>query len=327
MIKMKEYIFLGLLLSVLIIIFIAYEVPSKDDFSPENPLFNGLSQASMLAGMVQENVGSLSSAPPNSTLFIIGPDKSFSNIDANEVKSFLKAGGTVILMDDFGTGNSLLEALDLNVRFDGRLLMDPLFMYRNPALPIVKFSMNGSALNVYFNYATVLDGNLGNRCIGYSSAFSFLDSNENGVKDQDEPFGPFCVAASFDYSLGRLIVISDSSVFINSMLDKGMNEKLLSMLSGNGKAILLVGYWNQSEYTFIRNSLMSSLYALLNTWLLYPFVIVLTILGAASGKIAYISLAKRGKGEDLQNNIQEILKRHPDWDEEALIRLREEMRQ
>ncbi|MGC9090126.1 MAG: DUF4350 domain-containing protein [Fervidicoccaceae archaeon] len=323
---MKQYLVFGLIFAIAVVLLIVAEVPSKDDFSPDNPLFNGLSQASKIADIQTVTIGSLGSLPPNSTLFIIGPDKAFTEKQADEIRGFLERGGSVVVMDDFGTANSLLMMLGVDTRLNGSLLMDPLYMYRNPALPLVRFNLKGEEMNVYFNYATVLEGTDDGKCIAYSSPFSFLDLNGNGKKDPEEPYGPFCVAESLKNFQGRLIVISDSSVFINSMLDKGDNERLLDALVGNGRAFLLTGLWNQSEYTLIRSSISGGFSALMNTWLLYPFALALLFVGMEVGSILYIHLQMKSRKGYSQEDIEAILRRHPEWKREEIEELLEEMK-
>ena len=47
--------------------------------------------------------------PKNATILLIGPRSEFSSREADYIQSFLRKGGMVLLADDFGSGNDLLD--------------------------------------------------------------------------------------------------------------------------------------------------------------------------------------------------------------------------
>lgn len=62
-------------------------------------------------------------------LLIIGPNLTFTDEEIEQIKAFLERGNTLVLADDFGTGNEVLTGLGLPVRISNYPLND--FFYNN----------------------------------------------------------------------------------------------------------------------------------------------------------------------------------------------------
>jgi hypothetical protein len=208
--------------------------PSVQDFMEGNTMWNGVRDFTDKFNV--KNIDSLDeiSAQPENTVMVSIPYMEYNPDDLSRVNDFVNSGGHLIIMDDFGFGNSILENLGLKMRFDGRELLDPLFCYKNPNLPrITDFS---SALKetgieaVAFNHGTILTNVDNSAPIAWSSDKSFLDANSDGAFNNGEPTGPFIVGARVNLGKGRVDIISDPSLIINSMTDKNDNDKFVNYL-------------------------------------------------------------------------------------------------
>ena len=229
--------------------------PENADFSLENPFWNGMSSLKSLgsaAGLTE----ACALDPREHALLVVGPSKPFAEGDARAIESFLARGGLVVVADDFGTANQLLEALGAPVRVSGSLLVDPLFNLGAPQLPVVFWGGRKLALN----YATVVNASACGACrvLAESSAFSYLDLNLNGKHDPGEPAGPFPVAVELRVGAGRLVVISDSSLFINAMLGREANREFLQQLLGLRKPVLVADRWEETPLTRAKGLLYSA---------------------------------------------------------------------
>lgn len=60
----------------------------------------------------------------NGVIFIIGPQRDFSKEEINNLKKFLESGNTIIVADDFGTSNRILNELQIPDRFSGERIND-----------------------------------------------------------------------------------------------------------------------------------------------------------------------------------------------------------
>jgi hypothetical protein len=151
-----------------------------------------------------------------------------------QMKQFVENGGKLVMMDDFGHGNSFLEYAGIPARFDNMPLLDPLFNYKNGYFPrILDFnvSVTGRGIKVIaFNHGTALSGVSQSQALAWSSNMSFLDTNQNGNWDQGEPQGPFVVAASISLGDGTIDLVSDSSLIMNAAAGTNDNNAFVNYL-------------------------------------------------------------------------------------------------
>jgi hypothetical protein len=159
------------------------------------------------------------------------PYLEFTSADLEILKEFAATGGNLVILDDFGYGNQVLEYLEVQARFSGSLLLDPLFNYRNANFPRT-FTLSASLAEggietVTFNHATCLKGIPQENVVAQSSYFSFLDEDLDGEWGEGEAKGPLPVIAIIEIGEGRLTVIADPSILINGMLDASGNYLFL----------------------------------------------------------------------------------------------------
>ncbi|UNQ73136.1 DUF4350 domain-containing protein [Infirmifilum sp. NZ] len=255
---MRGYILLGLGLALVVLVLMVALVPSTDDFSPDNPLWNGLTAFCQAFNVSVVGVADIGGLPRDSALVIVGPSLNLSGAGAAGLRGFVEEGGLLVVADDFGSGNSILEALGVSTRVGGALLEDGVFMYRSPLLPRAVSRVNGSGFDLYLNYASYVEPDGRGVCLAYSSPFSYLDLNSNGVRDEGEPYGPFCVAYEEPLGRGRVVVLSDASIFINSMLSMGGNYEMIGSVLGQRGVYVLGGLWSGSTYTYARSLIVGA---------------------------------------------------------------------
>ena len=100
-----------------------------------NTMWNGLNDFRREFKAVNiETLGELPELPKDTTLLAI-PYLEYSNEELSRIKRFVEDGGTLLLMDDYGYGNSVMAYLGASVRFTNQPLLDPFFCYKNQWLP------------------------------------------------------------------------------------------------------------------------------------------------------------------------------------------------
>ena len=210
--------------------------PLREDFRVENEAWNGLSE---FARFAEASPLRSPSALPEGGALILLLRKPPEEGEAEGISDFIRRGGRVLLLDDFGFGNKLLEEMGVGVRFWGKPLKDPLFNYRNEDFPLI-FSLapETEAQELILNHPTALKNAEGLEILASSSRYSFVDENGNGRWDREEPGGPFPVAARLRMGKGELVLISDSSLIINGMRDLGDNFAFTRKLCGEGPLFL-----------------------------------------------------------------------------------------
>jgi len=322
--KLRTALVFGVLAALLFVSMAVYFTSSlsilgnPDDFGPTNAAWNGLSTfVSVEKPTILQN---LSSLPPDGTGFVLledGPSTSYTPAEVRGVSSFISSGGTLILADDYGVGNSLLSGMRLYSRFTGSLLTDPLFNFRNSFLVVAPDVTMKNVSSLALNYATTLTvSDPGSQVLGYSSDFSYLYLTQPGGSIASAHHGPFPVLAEIPDVKGRVFLIADDSVFINSMMFRNGNAALLKDLS-TGKMLLDTSHLSVGPATLARNFELSVYSALSIPELRYSLVVA-----GLAGILAYrFSVRAPVEEEELKTVLQE----HPEWSEEKLRKLKEEM--
>jgi len=213
-----------------------------------NMMWNGI--RSFCDKFGAESIDSLDDLPdlPEKAVLVAIPYVEYTDKELSKMKRFVDDGGTLLLMDDYGYGNTVLAYLGVGVRFTNEPLLDPLFCYKNGSMPrITDFApmLKESGIEVILlNHATTLTNVTQSEAIAWSSSASFLDLNENGAWDGGEPKGPFVVAAEFRLGKGTLALVSDPSTIINTMVGRDDNYSFIRYLTRHKdeQKALLVDY-------------------------------------------------------------------------------------
>lgn len=209
--------------------------PSMQDFMASNTMWNGL--RSFNSEFEADNIDSLDDLPelPDKAVLVAIPYLAYSDEELSKMKRFVDNGGMLLLMDDYGYGNSALAYLGVSARFSNRHLLDSVYCYKNQIIPLItNFApeVKENDINIIMlNHATTITNVTESEAIAWSSSASFLDLDENGSWDQGEPKGPFAVAAEFRLGKGTLALVSDPSIVINDMIGRGDNYDFVRYLT------------------------------------------------------------------------------------------------
>ncbi len=219
--------------TILVVAVTLWVVPSATDFSTSNPSWNGLQQARVQFAMHGLCWLNLLPVQAVGTALVVIPVVPFSTRDLDALKQYTVGGGLLILMDDFGYGNPILAHLGAESRLSGQLLVDPLFAYKNRRFPRITELVGPTAegvQNIVLNHATILTGTARMTVLARSSPSSFLNRTQSGRRDAGDPLGPFAVAALQRVGAGSVVVVSDSSLLLNSMLGLADNRRFVQNL-------------------------------------------------------------------------------------------------
>lgn len=322
--RIKTLLLVSLVAASIVVTGLTFTFPPLDDLWLENPFWNGLSKVySRIHPVRLRNLTSLRRdvEPHMSTVLMLGPSKPFTAQEVEAVEVFLVSGGRVVLADDFGTGNSLLQGLELDARFSGLLLLDPLFKEQNSRMPrvlnVLSSRYTGGVEGVTFNYPTVLNHTEDVAILAWSTPFSYLAATPS-PPSEDSAVGPFPVMAEAKVGEGSLILISDSSLFINSMLDREDNMALLRGLAG-GKVYLDEAHSLPSRLAKVKMFLVQAYSFLRMTEIRYGLTALLVL---AVAKVRWSSREM----EEEEDRVEAVLRKHPEWDRMLLEHLDEQWR-
>jgi hypothetical protein len=189
-------------------------------FDPKGEDWEGLSELVRLARealgpqrVVVTPVLPLGKLERDDALLIVHPTRA---LDVDELETFMRAGGRVVLLDDYGTGDELLSRFHiLRVPMPdrpARMLRDkPVFAIAEPASehPVLH-----DVAHVVTNHATGLEQPALQRLLV--------------VSGDDEPDVTLAVAGQVDR--GRLVAVGDGSIVINGMMRFPGNRALAAGL-------------------------------------------------------------------------------------------------
>ncbi len=313
---MRKALISGCLAGVVIVILLIRFFPTNDDFNLENPFWNGLKDFKKETEASSTNyISEINSilSPMETTLFIIGPSGTYSSEEVSSISRYLRAGGMLILADDFGSGNSILEGLELKTRFSRHLVVDPLFRGKSSVLAKT-VDLVGPLANIkslIFNYPTSLQFNtLEGKIIAISSSFSFFDDNLNGKREKGEGEGPFLMIADISYGKGKIYLISDSSLFINSMLGEEENKKFLERVI-KGKRIFIDTSHHPTGILPKLKKAEITIYQIASRFEIRYSLFFLLVMS-----VVWLKFKKRKVR--YEEDVEDILRRHPDWDRKML---------
>ena len=212
---------------------------TDEDFSLYNPQWNGMADLKKDGAPVHD-LRDLDGFSEDAVLFVIGPQLEYTSEEAIIIERFLMDGGTVVVADDFGSGNSLLEGLDVPVRFSNQPVLQEVEFWMKQSFPIIENTNNSTVLGklVLNHPSDLIILSKGSTTIhAQTSNFAWRDVISNEIKDSDEPFDRYAIIAEMSHKGGKLYVISDPDLLINSMIMKGDNQMFYHDLTA-GKKVL-----------------------------------------------------------------------------------------
>jgi hypothetical protein len=249
------------LLVVLNLALVGAVVTSSTPYGPYNGAWDGGSELRMTAGddaalTLAHSTAAYTDVRPRETVsFVVAPQSSYSAADRARVRQFVQRGGTLVVATEDNRTNDLLSALDVSTRIDGHLVRDDRENYRGPSLPVAtnvvdsnftdgvdSLTLNyGSVLQVPRSGTETLTGTEAweGRILVNTSGFAYLDRNRNESLDENETLAERPVAVAEPVGQGKVVVVSDGSVFTNAMLEREGNAQFLRNLAGSRERAVL----------------------------------------------------------------------------------------
>lgn len=233
---------------------------------------------------------------PDDGVLLLYPEK---NLDVDELSKFMRAGGRVVMLDDFGRGDSLLRHFGMERVASPRRPAE--FLRKNPQLalaePASAHPVVSDVSRVVTNHPTGLS---------HPDLSPVLKIRGNGEPD-------VIVAVAGAVGQGRLLAVGDPSIVMNSMLRYGGNKAFARGLvrytvdhdswgKRGGRLFIAAGAFEQkgsygdeeSTWSDWMRSLRDALEAMrhdgMPSWLAYAFAIALGLglvvwVGSRAGRL------------------------------------------
>lgn len=235
---------------VVVVGFVAATSFSTVAFGTYNPAWDGTSSLERLAGgtgteqTVALRATRYGAMEPNGTVaFVLAPESRYDRAAAAEVADFVRRGGTLVVASKPGSGvgpaNDLLAGVGAGARIDDRPLRDGFRNHRGPAMPVAPNVTDNRLVRgvdaLTLNHGTVVRPGKATVLIA-TSRNAYLDVDGDGTFDGPtnavERPRSYPVVTVESVGEGRVLVVSDPSVFVNAMLERPGNERFARAVLG-----------------------------------------------------------------------------------------------
>jgi hypothetical protein len=219
-------------------------------FSASNSGWEGSSDLGSLASgegadarVAAETSAYRSVAPSETVAFVVSPDSDYGSEGVLDAATFVRNGGTlVVAAEGPRPANSLLAGVGASARVGETPLYDVRENFRTSAMPLAgnvsDHPLVSGVESLTLNHGTVVKPGEA-RVLVNTSEYAYLDENRNGQYDDAEELTNRPVATVEGVGAGRVVVVSDASVFINSMLDRRGNRRFVRSLVAGKSTVLL----------------------------------------------------------------------------------------
>ncbi len=203
--------------------------------------------------------------PADTAVIVLSPADAYDAADRARLAAYVENGGTLVVAEDFRPhANPLLRAVGARARVTGEPLRDNLRNTRTAAFPLAtnvsrvtpsdagaerpgaagggargtdpanaRLTRGVDALGL--NHPSTVAPN-GARVLVNSSQFAYLDTNRNERPDAGERVGRYPVVTAESVGAGRVVVVSDPSLFINAMATTADNRRFVrNVATGHGR--------------------------------------------------------------------------------------------
>lgn len=239
----------GLTLAVVVGVAVA-GATSSASYGPYNDEWDGTTDLRSMADdtgtrvELAHDTATYSSVPADDAVaFVLSPDQRYRPTELARVTDFVERGGTLVVADDYGPhSNDLLRSVGTSARLDGRPLYDVRSNYRSSAMPVAT-PVDGHPFvagveSVTLNYGTAVDPGDATPLVE-TSEHAYLDADRDGEFGQNETLDNRTVATVESVGDGRVVVVGDSSAFINAMLDRPGNRAFVRALVAQHGTVVL----------------------------------------------------------------------------------------
>jgi hypothetical protein len=319
---------------------------SSASYDPYNSEWDGTTEVRTMAETTGVQVelardsATYSSVPPGETVaFVLSPDSPYRSQELTRTTDFVRRGGTLVVADDYGPhANELLRQLGASARLDGWPVRDVRSNHRSAAMPVVTpvgdHPFVDGVESVTLNHGTVVEPGEAIPLLK-TSEHAYVDADRNGELGPNETLEVHTVATIERVGEGRVVVVGDSSVFINAMVERPGNEAFFrAFLSGHSTIVLdhshtedlspaVVAVFALRESATLQFGLGMLAIGALVIWSHHPGFVRSRISGALSS--AFRRRNAESSPPDVRATSDELAahleREHPDWDRERVERV------
>lgn len=180
----------------------------------------------------------------------------------NFLRGFLKAGGTVVVIDSVGYSNPLISYLGVNASVEGHPVLDEVLKLGDRFHPLLKVEGLGNLSSrgyvaSHMPSSIRLGEGLRPYLLAVTSRYAYADLDGNGFLSPGEVMRPYAVVACWRVGRGSLALVADYALFSNSLINYTGNRLLLTHLTGLRRTYFLTEGLNLSGVDRVKAQALS----------------------------------------------------------------------
>lgn len=306
---------------------VAFSV-SNEEWDGSSDLRTEASAAGADSRIAVETSAYESARPDETVAFVLSPDSGYRSDEVLDVASFVRQGGTlVVAAEGPEPANALLAGVGASARVGEERLYDVRSNFRTTAMPVATdvsdHPLVSDVESLTLNHGTVVRPN-GATPLVNTSEYAYLDENGDGQYSESESLERRPVATVERVGNGRVVVVSDASAFINSMLDRRGNRQFARALVA-GKSTVLLDHSHATGLALLPRTVLlvrnSGLLRFLVGTLAVGAVAVWVWRPAFPLSVEWPGRDDPGEALDRDELVASIASRHPDRDRETVERV------
>ena len=233
----------GLLLAVTVLPVYALTLDARSGLAPalsqgQVVTTRGLPARSEVAGVPVTLVFARGFAldPSTDALLIVAPSVGYTDDEVLALRGFMSSGGRLLVADDRGVGVDLLARLAVGVALTSTVVYSPAFEGDPDRLVTLSTGAEPSfPAEVILSRPALVEGG---EPLLLAPELAWLDLNDNGRPDLQEPLRSGALAARAPVGRGELVVVGDGDVFEGSQVE--LSRVLLASLGEDGARQVVV---------------------------------------------------------------------------------------
>lgn len=162
------------------------------------------------------------------------------------IKRLLAHGSTVVVLDEKGYSNQLLEDIGISARVAPIAVLDEVSKVYSRFYPVASIDIGNNTLRIvtYKPSYISIENTSKTLAVAKTSPYAYADVNGDGYYTVGEPIEPFVIVSLWRVGNGSLWLISDLDVFRNDLIRLGDNSRLFEVLVDSRPSYLVIGYLN-----------------------------------------------------------------------------------
>ena len=222
-------------------------LPSNTSYSPFN---NGdMGYSKLITLLDAEVISSVQDIKPSNYDYVVIIPFQKHSINTSMyrvIRELILNGVIIIIMDEHGYSNRLLNELGLNITITTQPILDEVNKVGNRFYPLIRvvFPYLNKAMNITTykpRYMILSTDVINNSVIGYTSNYAYVDLDNNGYYSLNESMNQYIVVYGRKVGNGAIIIIPDLDIGTNALINEADNTEFFKVIASGRRTYFYIG--------------------------------------------------------------------------------------